>query len=76
MPAGCVVSGTSIPFPLKVIDRGQVLKTVFCHDGLAHGACFHHGEGIAALADLLEPCREQAGVQTLLAIFGDGRPGE
>jgi len=64
--------GPSIPLPLIIVGSGQVLEAVLFDDGSAHRSGFYYRELIAAQADLLQPHREQAGVQPLLSIFGDG----
>ena len=43
----------SISFPLIIIDRGQVLEAMFCHDRPAHGSCLDDSVTVAAFTDLL-----------------------
>src|ERR1051325_5377415 len=65
-----------ISLPLVIVNGGEVLEAVFYDDSSAHGSCLYDCKGIPTLADFLEPRCQQAGIQSLLPIFGDGRPGE
>ena len=52
------------------------METVLFNDGPAHWSGFDDCKLIAAFTDLLKPYGEQAGIKSLLSIFGDSRAGE